>query len=143
MPPGTFSLIHSTRNEIARTLVQHPQIKAVAFTGSLRAGRALFDAAASRPDPIPVYAEMGSVNPVFLLPGALAERAEAIAEGLKNSVTLGVGQFCTNPGLTIGIGDEGFERFARRMQQLITRRASQDECSTRRSSSPTKRELID
>jgi 2,5-dioxopentanoate dehydrogenase len=119
MPAGTFSLIHSTRNEIARTLVQCPQIKAVAFTGSLRAGRALFDAAASRPDPIPVYAEMGSVNPVFLLPGALAERAEAIAEGLKNSVTLGVGQFCTNPGLTIGIGDEGFERFARRMQQLI------------------------
>jgi len=120
MPPGTFSLIHSTRNEIARTLVQRPRIKAVAFTGSLRAGRALFDAAASRPDPIPVYAEMGSVNPVFLLPGALAERGEAIAEGLKNSVTLGVGQFCTNPGLTIGIGDEGFERFARRMQQLIT-----------------------
>ena len=120
IPPGTFSLIHSTRNEIARTLVQRPRIKAVAFTGSLRAGRALFDAAASRPDPIPVYAEMGSVNPVFLLPGALAERGEAIAEGLKNSVTLGVGQFCTNPGLTIGIGDEGFERFARRMQQLIT-----------------------
>jgi len=119
IPPGTFSLIHSTRNEIARTLVQRSPIKAVAFTGSLRAGRALFDAAASRPDPIPVYAEMGSVNPVFLLPGALAERAEAIAEGLKNSVTLGVGQFCTNPGLTIGIDDEGFERFARRMQQLI------------------------
>jgi NADP-dependent aldehyde dehydrogenase len=112
-------LIHSTRNEIARALVQRPHIKAVAFTGSLRAGRALFDAAASRPDPIPVYAEMGSVNPVFLLPGALAERAEAIAEGLKNSVTLGVGQFCTNPGLTIGIGDEAFERFARRMKQLI------------------------
>jgi 2,5-dioxopentanoate dehydrogenase len=120
MPFGIFSLIHSTRNEIARTLVQRSQIKAVAFTGSLRAGRALFDAAASRPDPIPVYAEMGSVNPVFLLPGALAERAEAIAEGLKNSVTLGVGQFCTNPGLTIGIGDEGFERFARRTRQLIS-----------------------
>jgi NADP-dependent aldehyde dehydrogenase len=119
MPPGIFSLIHSTRNEIARALVQRPHIKAVAFTGSLRAGRALFDAAASRPDPIPVYAEMGSVNPVFLLPGALAERAEIIAEGLKNSVTLGVGQFCTNPGLTIGVGDEGFEQFARRMKQLI------------------------
>ena len=120
MPSGIFSLIHSTRNEIARTLVQRSQIKAVAFTGSLRAGRALFDAAASRPDPIPVYAEMGSINPVFLLPGALAERAEAIAEGLKNSVTLGVGQFCTNPGLTIGIGDEGFERFTRRTRQLIS-----------------------
>jgi alpha-ketoglutaric semialdehyde dehydrogenase len=119
MPPGIFSLIHSTRHDIARTLVQHPLIKAVAFTGSLRAGRALFDAAASRPDPIPVYAEMGSVNPVFLLPEALSERAEAIAEGLKNSVMLGVGQFCTNPGLTIGIGGEPFERFVRRMEDLI------------------------
>ena len=119
MPSGIFSLIQSTRNEIARALVERAQIKAVAFTGSLRAGRALFDAAASRPDPIPVYAEMGSINPVFLLPGALAERAEAIAEGLKNSVTLGVGQFCTNPGLTIGIGNEGFERFTRRMKRLI------------------------
>ncbi len=119
MPPGIFSLIHSTRHGIGAALVKHPQVKAVAFTGSLRAGRALFDAAASRPDPIPVFAEMGSVNPVFLLPGALTERAEQIAEGLKNSVTLGVGQFCTNPGVTIGIGDERFERFARRMDELI------------------------
>ena len=143
MPPGVFSLIHSTRNEIARALVQHPQIKAVAFTGSLRAGRALFDAAASRPDPIPVYAEMGSVNPVFLLPGALAERAEAIAEGLKNSVTLGVGQFCTNPGLTIGIGDEGFERFVTTHAAVDHAMRQPGRCSTRRSSSPTKRESID
>lgn len=119
VPPGVFSLIQSTRNEIARTLVQHPHTKAVGFTGSLRAGRALFDAAASRPDPIPVYAEMGSVNPVFLLPGALSERSDAIAEGLKGSVTLGVGQFCTSPGLTIGIGDERFEHFVRRMEELI------------------------
>jgi alpha-ketoglutaric semialdehyde dehydrogenase len=119
MPPGIFSLIHSTRHDIGAALIKHPQVKAVAFTGSLRAGRALFDAAASRPDPIPVFAEMGSVNPVFLLPGALTERAEQIAEGLKNSVTLGVGQFCTNPGVTIGIGDEWFERFARRMDELI------------------------
>jgi alpha-ketoglutaric semialdehyde dehydrogenase len=119
VPPGVFSLIHSTRHDIARTLVQHPLIKAVAFTGSLRAGRALFDAAASRPDPIPVYAEMGSVNPVFLLPEALTERAEAMAEGLKNSVTLGVGQFCTNPGVTVGIGGEPFERLVRRMEDLI------------------------
>jgi 2,5-dioxopentanoate dehydrogenase len=119
MPPGVFSLIHSTRPGIATALVQHPRTRAVAFTGSLRAGRALFNAAASRPDPIPVYAEMGSVNPVFLLPGALAERAEAIATGLKNSVTLGVGQFCTNPGITIGIGDDHFDRFVRRMRDLI------------------------
>jgi alpha-ketoglutaric semialdehyde dehydrogenase len=119
MPPGIFSLLQSTRNEIARALVQHPRTRAVGFTGSLRAGRALFDAAAARPDPIPVYAEMGSINPVFLLPGALAERADALAEGLTNSVTLGVGQFCTNPGLTIGIDDESLERFARRMTHLI------------------------
>ena len=109
IPAGVFSLLHSTRHAIARALVQHPHVKAVGFTGSLRAGRALFDAAASRPEPIPVYAEMGSVNPVFILPGAIAERAQALAGGLKESVTLGVGQFCTNPGLTIGVGDRGFD----------------------------------
>ena len=119
MPAGTFSLLQSTRNHVATVLVRHPHTKAVGFTGSLRAGRALFDAAAARPDPIPVYAEMGSVNPVFVLPGALAERADALAEGLKNSVTLGVGQFCTNPGLTIGIDDERFDQFVRRMEVLI------------------------
>lgn len=119
LPPGVFSLIQSTRNDIARALVQHPHTKAVGFTGSLRAGRALFDAAASRPEPIPVHAEMGSVNPVFLLPGALSERPETIAEGLKSSVTLGVGQFCTNPGLIIGISDGGFDQFVQRMERLI------------------------
>jgi alpha-ketoglutaric semialdehyde dehydrogenase len=119
MPAGVFSLLQSTRHEIAAALVRHPHTKAVGFTGSLRAGRALFDAAAGRPAPIPVYAEMGSVNPVFVLPGALAERSDAIAEGLKNSVTLGVGQFCTNPGLTIGIDDGPFEQFVRRMEVLI------------------------
>jgi NADP-dependent aldehyde dehydrogenase len=119
VPPGVFSLIQSTRNDVAIALVQHPRTRAVGFTGSLRAGRALFDAAARRPDPIPVYAEMGSVNPVFLLPGALAERAEAIADGLAASVTLGVGQFCTNPGLVIGVAGEAFDRFARRLDALI------------------------
>jgi 2,5-dioxopentanoate dehydrogenase len=119
MPSGIFSLLQSTRHTIGTALVQHRHTKAVGFTGSLRAGRALYDAAARRPDPIPVYAEMGSVNPVFLLPGALAERAEAIAEGLAQSVTLGVGQFCTNPGLVIGIGAEGFDRFLRRFEALI------------------------
>jgi 2,5-dioxopentanoate dehydrogenase len=119
MPRGVFSLLQSTRNEIALGLVRDPRTKAVGFTGSLRAGRALFDAAAARPAPIPVYAEMGSVNPVFLLPGALAERGEAIAGGLKTSVTMGVGQFCTNPGLTIGIDDERFEQFVGRMEELI------------------------
>src|SRR5262249_8073734 len=98
----------------------HPAIKAVAFTGSLRGGRALFDAAARRPDPIPVYAEMGSVNPVFILPGALSERAETIAEQLKASVLLGTGQFCTCPGLAIGIGGEHFSLFSNELKRLIT-----------------------
>jgi alpha-ketoglutaric semialdehyde dehydrogenase len=119
MPAGVFSLLQSTRNEIARALVQHPHVKAVGFTGSLRAGRALFDAASARPEPIPVYAEMGSVNPVFILPGALAERSAAIAEGLKDSVTLGVGQFCTNPGLTIGIADARFDGFVHELEALV------------------------
>jgi alpha-ketoglutaric semialdehyde dehydrogenase len=119
MPAGIFSLAQSTRHEIAVALVQHPLTKAVGFTGSLRAGRALFNAAAQRPDPIPVYAEMGSINPVFLLPGALSERCDAIAEGLKNSMTLGVGQFCTCPGVSVGIGDVGFNRFVQKMEELI------------------------
>ena len=119
IPPGVFSLLHSTRHEVGSALVRHPLTKAVAFTGSLRGGRALFDVAAQRPDPIPVYAEMGSVNPVFLLPGALRQRTEAIADGLKQSVTLAVGQFCTNPGLIIGIDDERFDASVGRMAALI------------------------
>ncbi|MBO0726170.1 MAG: aldehyde dehydrogenase (NADP(+)) [Blastocatellia bacterium] len=115
MPAGVFSLLYDAGHEVGVGLVKHPLTRAVGFTGSLRGGRALFDAAASRPDPIPVYAEMGSVNPVFILPGALRERAEAIAEGLKNSVTLGVGQFCTNPGLAVGLIDENFARFAEKL----------------------------
>jgi NADP-dependent aldehyde dehydrogenase len=121
MPPGVFSLIQSSRNDVALALVRHRHTAAVGFTGSLRAGRALFDAAAQRPDPIPVYAEMGSVNPVFLLPGALAERAEAIAEGLAISVTLGVGQFCTNPGVVVGVATGAFNRFVQRLEELIRR----------------------
>jgi NADP-dependent aldehyde dehydrogenase len=116
IPAGVFSLLQSTRNDVARALVQHPLVKAVGFTGSLRAGRALFDAAAARPEPIPVYAEMGSVNPVFILPGAVAERTAALAEGLKDSVTLGVGQFCTNPGLTIGIGEPHFDDLVNQLE---------------------------
>jgi NADP-dependent aldehyde dehydrogenase len=119
IPPGVFSLLQSTRNDIAIALVRHPRTKAVGFTGSLRAGRALFDAAVSRPDPIPVYAEMGSVNPVFLLPGVLAARGDTVAAGLVNSATLGVGQFCTNPGLTIAIGDEALDRCVQRIRVLI------------------------
>lgn len=120
MPAGVFSLVQSTRNDIAVALVRHPLTRAVAFTGSLMAGRALFDAGATRPEPIPVYAEMGSVNPVFVLPAALGERADAIAEGLAQSVTLGVGQFCTCPGIAAGIDGPAFDRFVTRMEELMT-----------------------
>ncbi len=98
-PEGVFSLLFGPGRDIGLALVKHPLVKAVGFTGSRAGGRALMDAAAARPEPIPVYAEMGSINPVFLLPGALQQNAEAIASGLQASVTLGVGQFCTNPGL--------------------------------------------
>jgi NADP-dependent aldehyde dehydrogenase len=96
---------------VSLALVKHPAIKAVGFTGSLRAGRALYDAAAKREEPIPVYAEMGSVNPVFLLPGALKSKGAAIAEGLFRSVMMGTGQFCTSPGLSFTVGDDGFSEF--------------------------------
>ena len=103
MPEGVFGMVHGPSPEVGITLVTHPSIRAVGFTGSLAGGRTLFDAAALRPDPIPVYAEMGSSNPVFVLPGAIAERSAAIAKGLAASVTQGSGQFCTNPGLVFVI----------------------------------------
>jgi NADP-dependent aldehyde dehydrogenase len=96
-------------------------ITAVGFTGSLRAGRAIFDAAAARPHPIPVYAEMGSVNPVFILPGAMKKRGAAIAEGLKNSVTLGVGQFCTNPGVVVTVGGDSTNAFMTELANQISK----------------------
>ncbi|MBX3276643.1 MAG: aldehyde dehydrogenase (NADP(+)) [Acidobacteria bacterium] len=119
MPEGVFSMVHGVGHEVGRALVRHSAIRAVGFTGSLRGGRALFDAAATRPDPIPVYAEMGSSNPVFLLPGALAERGDQIAAGLHASVTLGVGQFCTCPGLVIGIADESLGGFQAKLTEMI------------------------
>jgi NADP-dependent aldehyde dehydrogenase len=101
LPEGVFSLLFGAGFEVGRLLVQHPSIKAVAFTGSRAGGRALMNLAASRPEPIPFYAEMSSVNPVFILGGALKERASAIAAGLQVSVTLGSGQFCTKPGVVV------------------------------------------
>jgi NADP-dependent aldehyde dehydrogenase len=99
LPAGVFSLLFDSGHVVGAALVQHPEIRAVGFTGSFRGGRALMDLAAKRHHPIPVYAEMGSSNPVFILPGALAERAEALATGLHGSFTLGGGQFCTKPGV--------------------------------------------
>jgi NADP-dependent aldehyde dehydrogenase len=111
LPPGVFSMLHGPGKFIGPTLVRHPLARASGFTGSRAAGRALFDAAASRPDPIPVFAEMSSLNPVFVLPGALRECAAALAEGLRSSVTLGVGQFCTKPGLVFGVAGPEFDAF--------------------------------
>jgi len=119
VPAGVFSMLHGMGHEIGTALVKHPLTKAVGFTGSLRGGRALFDVAANRPDPIPVYAEMGSTNPVFILPGALKERGAAIAEGLKTSVTMGVGQFCTNPGLAVGLSGESLSQFVGKLGELM------------------------
>jgi alpha-ketoglutaric semialdehyde dehydrogenase len=124
LPGGVFSMLQGTSPEVSLQLVRHPKIAAGAFTGSLRAGRALFDAAARRPAPIPFFAEMGSVNPVFLLPGALAERGEAIAEGLSQSVNLGVGQFCTCPGLAAGVAGPGLEGFAEQLRAGFRRGAA-------------------
>jgi NADP-dependent aldehyde dehydrogenase len=99
MPEGVFSLLFSKGFEIGQALVKHPAIKAVGFTGSRRGGRALMDIAAARPEPIPVYTEMSSVNPTFFLPGAIEQRGESLVTGLHASVTGGAGQFCTKPGL--------------------------------------------
>jgi len=106
MPEGTFSMVHGKSTVVGLAIVRHPLIKAIGFTGSHRGGKAIFDVANSRPVPIPVYAEMGSTNPVFILPGAMRERKENIARELAASVTLGVGQFCTNPGLVFYQGDQ-------------------------------------
>lgn len=110
MPEGVFSLIQGNNIEVGQALVQHPVIKAVAFTGSFKGGKALFDLAAARPEPIPVYAEMGSANPVFLLPSVLENKN--VARGLIDSLTLGVGQFCTNPGIVFGLQGESFDKFS-------------------------------
>lgn len=101
MPDGVFSLLHGDGKNVGVQLVKHPEIKAVGLTGSFAAGKALMIAAANREVPIPVYAEMGSVNPVFILPEAMEQQGEKIAAGFSASVTLGVGQFCTNPGVLI------------------------------------------
>jgi 2,5-dioxopentanoate dehydrogenase len=101
MPDGVFSLLFDNGIEAGVQLVKHPLVKAVAFTGSYKAGKALYDAAVNRPEPIPVYAEMGSTNPVFVLPQVMKARGAEIAAGYAAAVTLGIGQFCTNPGILV------------------------------------------
>jgi len=107
LPTATFQQL-TGGVEVGTCLVEHPDTCAVGFTGSLAGGRALYDAASRRPIPIPVFAEMSSINPVFVLPGALAERGDAVARELADSVVLGVGQFCTNPGVVVVVDDSGF-----------------------------------
>ncbi len=123
LPEGVFSLLFDARQSVGKVLVEHPDVKAVAFTGSRAGGTALGKLAASRPEPIPFYAEMGSVNPVFILPSALETRAEALAKDLHTSVTLGVGQFCTNPGVVVTMAPA--DAFAASLAALMNQTAAQ------------------
>ncbi|MGR3762135.1 aldehyde dehydrogenase (NADP(+)) [Roseobacteraceae bacterium NS-SX3] len=119
MPKGVFSLVQGGSREVGEALVQHPRIKAVGFTGSLAGGRALFDLCARRPEPIPFFGELGSVNPMFLLPEALNSRGAEIAAGWAASLTMGAGQFCTNPGIAVVIGGSGADAFAAAAAQAL------------------------
>ena len=120
MPPGTFSLVQGGKRDVGEALVQDPHIKAVGFTGSLAGGRALFNLCAARPEPIPFFGELGSVNPMFLLPAALAARGEAIAKGWAGSLTLGAGQFCTNPGIAVVIDGKDADAFVETAKTAIS-----------------------
>jgi NADP-dependent aldehyde dehydrogenase len=117
---GVFSLLYGSGSEVGTALVKHPLIKAGGFTGSRGGGRALFDAAVARPEPIPFYAEMSSVNPVVIFPQALSLRSDQIATGLHASVTLGAGQFCTNPGLVFLPSGSDSDRFIEKVGELMT-----------------------
>ncbi|CAM3782201.1 Alpha-ketoglutaric semialdehyde dehydrogenase [Pseudomonas reidholzensis] len=123
MPAGVFNMIFGAG--VGEALVKHPAIQAVGFTGSLKGGRALCDMAAARAQPIPVFAEMSSINPVIVLPGALAQRGEAIAGELAASVVLGCGQFCTNPGLVLGVRSAQFSAFVEQLQARIADQPAQ------------------
>lgn len=109
MTRGAFSLLQGAGHQLGADLVKHPLIQAVGFTGSEAGGRALMDVAAARPEPIPVYAEMGSINPLFIGPKTIQTAAESIAAGLSGSVCMGTGQFCTSPGLAVSVANETFE----------------------------------
>lgn len=119
MPDGIFTHIYGAGFENGAYLVNHPTVKAVGFTGSFSGGKALFDLANQRKTPIPVFAEMGSVNPVFLLPEKLATETESLAKQMAGSVTLGMGQFCTNPGLMVAIEDENLAQFIAHLKTEI------------------------
>ncbi|GLK63171.1 aldehyde dehydrogenase family protein [Paracoccus kondratievae] len=117
--PGVFSLIQGGDRKVGSALVQHPLIKAVGFTGSLAGGRALFDLCAARPEPIPFFGELGSVNPMFIMPQALAARADEIANGWAGSLTMGAGQFCTNPGIAVVLDGPDADRFTETARKAL------------------------
>ncbi|AHG64087.1 aldehyde dehydrogenase (NADP(+)) [Advenella mimigardefordensis] len=119
LPEGVFSLLFGRGREVGEQLVAHPLIKAVGFTGSRQGGLALMQIAANRPEPIPVYAEMSSINPVFVMPAALSRRGAEIARGLADSLTLGAGQFCTNPGLILAIDSPQLEPFLQSVADAV------------------------
>ena len=119
LPEGVFSLLLDSGTAVGVALVKHPLVKAVGFTGSHKGGRAIMDAAAARPDPIPVFAEMGSTNPVFILPGALREDGENISVGMYKSFTLGAGQFCTKPGIVFLPGNNDASTFVDRLKKSV------------------------
>lgn len=119
MPAGIFSHVHGASFEVGKMLVEHSHTKAVGFTGSLRGGKALFEIASQRKEPIPVFAEMSSINPVFLMPGKMKEAAADLAKMYAGSITLGVGQFCTNPGLIIGIDNDDLNHFIAALSEEI------------------------
>lgn len=123
MPDGVFSMVNGGIS-VGQQLVKHPKVKAVGFTGSLRGGRALFDIANQRPEPIPVYAEMGSTNPCFLMPEKLQSDPVGLATTFANSVALGVGQFCTSPGLLIGIKSDALTRFTNTLSTALATASS-------------------
>ena len=117
--PGVFSQIQGGDLAVGQAVVQHPLIKAVGFTGSFRGGRALFDLCASRPEPIPFFGELGSVNPMFVLPQALAARSQALAEGWAASLTMGAGQFCTNPGVAVVLEGSDLTAFTTAVSEAL------------------------
>lgn len=128
MPQGVFNMIFGS--SVGEALVKHPAIQGVGFTGSLKGGRALCDFAAARPQPIPVFAEMSSVNPVVVLPSALRARGATVAKELAASVVMGSGQFCTKPGLVLGIRSAEFSEFITQLGDAITAQSSQTMLNT-------------
>ncbi len=123
MPNGIFSNLNSKGINLGLQLVQHPQIKAVGFTGSIQGGRALYNSASMRPEPIPFFGEMGSVNPVLLLPNELEKNGKKWAKSYADAITLGAGQFCTNPGLILGIKSKSLDTFVQLLAKTVIEKA--------------------